>query len=62
MGRVRGIGLGLVAALVAEPAFAAELDGRRLHTLAVKAGNGCSPSPHLSSESGWKWNSRLAVA
>ena len=38
------------------------LDGRRLQTLAVKAPNGCRPSPHLSSESGWKWNSRLAVA
>jgi len=30
VGRVRGIGLGLVAAVVAEPAFAAELDGRNL--------------------------------
>jgi hypothetical protein len=31
------------------------LDGRRLHTLAVKAPNRCRPSPHLSRESGWKW-------
>ena len=38
------------------------LDGLRLQTLAVKAPKGCRPSPHLSSESGWKWNSRLAVA
>ena len=38
------------------------LDGRRLQTLAVKAPKRCSPSPHLSSDSGWKWNCRFAVA
>ena len=29
---------------------------------AVKAAKGCSPSPNLSSESGWTWNCRLGVA
>jgi hypothetical protein len=33
-----------------------------LATLAVKAPNRCRPSPHLSSDRGWKWNSRFAVA
>ena len=36
------------------------LVGRRLHTLAVKAGNSCSGSPNLSSDSGWTWNWMLA--
>src|SRR5512139_4199780 len=36
--------------------------GRRLHTLAVNAGKGCSGSPNLSSESGCTWNSMFGVA
>src|ERR1017187_2984851 len=36
--------------------------GRRLHTLAVNAGNGCRGSPNFSSDSGCTWNSRLGVA
>src|SRR3990172_9199231 len=35
--------------------------GRRLHTLAVNAGNGCKGSPNLSSDKGCTWNSRLGV-
>src|SRR4051812_25575407 len=35
--------------------------GRRLHTLTVNAGKWCSGSPNLSSDSGWTWNSMLAV-
>ncbi|MCY1454259.1 hypothetical protein D9M71_713110 [compost metagenome] len=38
------------------------LAGRRLHTEAVKAGNGCSGSPKRSSDSGCTWYCRLAVA
>ena len=33
--------------------------GRRLHTEAVNAGNGCSGSPNLSSDSGCTWYSTL---
>src|ERR1700692_4088826 len=36
--------------------------GRRLQTLAVKAGKRCSGSPNLSSDSGCTWYSRLDVA
>src|SRR5688500_17738690 len=38
------------------------LVGRRLHTLAVKAGKGCGSSPNLSRERGWMWNWRFGVA
>src|ERR1043166_6963661 len=38
------------------------LVGRRLQTLAVNAGNGCSGSPNLSSDSGWMWNWMFALA
>ena len=36
--------------------------GRRLHTLAVKAGKRCSGSPNLSSVSGCTWYSMFGVA
>ena len=38
------------------------LVGRRLATLAVKAGNGSSGSPNLGSVSGWMWYCRLGVS
>src|SRR5690554_2211899 len=38
------------------------LVGRRLHTLAVKAGNGSSGSPNFGSVSGWMWYCRLGVS
>src|SRR3954470_5463883 len=37
------------------------LVGRRLQTDAVIAGKGWRGSPNLSRESGWTWNSTLAV-
>ena len=38
------------------------LVGLRLQTLSVMAGKACNGSPKRSSDSGWTWNSRLAVA
>ena len=38
------------------------LVGRRLATLAVKAGNGSSGSPNLGSVSGWMWYWRMGVS
>ena len=51
---------GLSAGSVERSRTKPRLDGCTLHTLAVKAGNVCSGSPNLSSDSGCTWNWMLA--
>ena len=58
VGRIAGASAGSVLRIAVRP----RLSGRRLQTLAVKAGKGSRSPPKAARLSGWTWYSRSAVA